>query len=148
MNISLWNFCFAPLRLAWNCVKASILANDTDFNMELYKDLTENEKWGILQQKLSSEVFAISLCLDLKQTFYRNHIQWNNLINIIKKHEKKIANRKKDRTKTPQNNPPAGKDIIDVDKTEREEPIETPQISKDTNNSGEKTHTNRYKQTK
>ena len=113
------NFCFAPLRLAWNCVKGSIPKNDTDFNMELYKDLTENENWGILQPKLASEVFAISLCLDLKQTFYEHHVNWNDLKNIIKKDEKKIKQSENERKKTPQNNPPANKDIEDVHELEK-----------------------------
>ena len=164
-SVPIQNFCFAPLRLAWNCVKASIPKNDTDFNMELYKDLTENEDWGILQPKLSSEVFAISLCLDLKQTFYQHHVNWNDLQKILKRDEKKIKKSNNEGKKTPQNNPPAKKDNKDNkgstnpedegksgsqttnqtpnnDEMESEDPNETPQDPKDTNESaGKKTPT-------
>ena len=147
-SVPIQNFCFAPLRLAWNCVKASIPKNDTDFNMELYKDLTENEDWGILQPKLSSEVFAISLCLDLKQTFYQHHVNWNDLQKILKRDEKKIKKSNNEGKKTPQNNPPAKKDNKDNKGSTNPEDEEksgsqtTNQDPKDTNESaGKKTPT-------
>ena len=82
------DFRFSPLRLAWDCVKESVSEKDSSFNKDIYKDYVKNKNWGVLEPKISSEVFAISLCRDLKQTFYDHHIRWHDLKKIVKEDEK------------------------------------------------------------
>ena len=69
------NCYYSPLCLAKDCLKTHIFKNDSEVNMDIHRDCFKGNNWGVLKAKISPKVFAISLCLDLKRTFYNHYIQ-------------------------------------------------------------------------
>ena len=87
------NLSYTPLCLAWDCLMSAVSDTNSDFDRTIYKDCFTDKNWGVLKNKISPEIFAQSLCLDLKQTFYDHHMPWDHLKKTVREDEEYSKNK-------------------------------------------------------
>ena len=74
-SVPVQNCYYSPLCLTWDSLKTHIFKNASEVNLDIHRDCFKGNNWGVLKAKISPKVFAKSLCVDLKQTFYNHYIQ-------------------------------------------------------------------------